>query len=262
MKILNITLVLAFLAIMLIINGCSSSTSPTTTKNFFPIVSGNYWVYASYNLDSLGNKDLTSLTTDSTVITGTQTLYGKSSFIFTTYNSKNGSSSQNFYTENGKLYTAVANIMPDTTQIPLPLNIPEAWIVIADPDSSSWTIFTQTYDNTNVSLPGYGSAKLTGTFTIKGEKGTQSTMQTGENQSISVTAQEYKLVYSFVGNVTITGLPLPMTLNFTGTRHSWYGENIGLIQSRTDPATISIGGGLITQKIQGSESDMLRYHVN
>jgi hypothetical protein len=262
MKLFKITLVLAFLAVMLIINGCSNSTSTTNPQNFFLVVSGNYWVYATYNLDTAGVKDMTSMTTDSTVITGTQTLYGKNSFIFTTYNSKTGSKTQNFYTENGKLYTAVSSVIPDTTQFPLPLNIPNAWVVVADPDSASWTIFSQALNNADFPVPGYGTAKLTGTFAIRGEKGSQSTMQTGENQTISVSAQEYRMIFSFNGTITIPGVPIPMTLNFAVTNHSWYGVNIGLIQSKTDPSTISVGGGLITQKIQGTESDMLRYHVN
>ena len=85
-------------------------------------------------------------------------------------------------------------------------------------------------------------------------------MNTGEGQTISVMAQEYKILYSFSGKFTPSALPIPLDLNFTVTNHQWYGENIGLILNRVDPESIKVS--FYTYNIIGSESAMLRYHVS
>lgn len=238
----------------------SNAVSITILQNYFPSVVGNYWVYESFDLDSLGNKDLSSRIVDSTVISGTQNLFGKNSNIYSTYHNIGGSSEANYYTENGKYYATLANVMPE--QMPIPIDFADAWIVIADPDSSTWTIFAQTLNDVEMPLPGGGgTGKLNGKFTIKGEKGVNQTVNTGEGQTISVMAQEYKILYSYAGTITLGGVPIPLQLNFTVTNHQWYGENIGLILDRVDQTTISVSI-FYTFTINGSESDLLRYHTN
>ena len=260
MKYKKTFLLVLMLSSMLLLYSCSETTSTNDVKNYFPNVVGNYWVYESFELDSLGNKNLATRSIDSTIITGTQNLFGKNSSIYTTYIDGGNSSDKNYYTENGKLYSTIANVMPP--QMPIPIDYTDAWVIIADPDSTNWSIFSQTLTNVDMPLPGGGgTGKLNGDFTIKVEKGLKQTINTGEGQTISVMAQEYKILYSFNGTITVGGFPIPLQLIFTVTNHKWYGENIGLVLDRVDPTTIQVSV-LYTYSIKGSESDMLRYHVS
>ncbi len=245
--------------VVVIVNSkTSNELSITIHKNYFPSSVGNYWIYENFTLDDQGNKNLNSRIEDSTAITLTWELYGKYCDIYT-HNYDFSTKEQYYYTENGKLYATVAEIMPEKSQMPLPIDVPKAWIVIADPDSLLWEVFSQTFNNEDIEIPNFGKGKLTGTFALKMEKGEKKPINTGENQTLSVMSQEYKTLYTFDGNIKVGIFEFP--LFFIVTEHRWYGENIGLILQRLDSKTISLGG-LYNYKIIGSESGMLRYHVS
>ncbi|MBI5325583.1 MAG: IPT/TIG domain-containing protein, partial [Ignavibacteriae bacterium] len=219
----------------------SNAVAITILKNYFPNAVGNYWVYETFELDTAGNRDNNTREVDSVLITGTWNFLGKNSDIYTKYTGSSSGKEYYYYTEGGKYYTNITNVMPP--KLPFPIDYQDAWIVIANPDSTSWTIFSQELKDVEMDLPGgQGKGTLNGTFIIKGEKGLNQTMTTGENSSVNVNAQEYKLLYSYNGTITVivSGIPVPINMNFTVTEHQWYGENIGLILDRVDPTTIQI----------------------
>ena len=234
----------------------SNAVAITILLNYFPNAVGNYWIYESFKLDTNGNRENATRVIDSVTITGTKLFLERTSDIYSTYTGSNQPEDNYYISENGKLYTNITNIMP--TEIPFPIDYTDAWIVIANPDSANWSIFEKSFDNVDVTLQGF-SGKLNGTLTIKGEKGRNEYMTTGEN-NLSVMAQEYKILYSFTGTFTPTLIPQPITLNFTVTSHRWYSDNIGLIFDRVDPETITLP--MYIYPIPGRESGMLRFHIN
>ncbi|TAL70410.1 MAG: hypothetical protein EPN82_02020 [Bacteroidetes bacterium] len=236
----------------------SNAVAITILQNYFPNAVGNYWVYESFMLDTAGNRDNGTRTIDSVAITGSWNFLGKYSDIYTAYTGTSGEKEKYYYSENGRFYTNITNVMPP--QMPIPIDYTDAWIVIADPDSASWSIFSQELKDVEMDLPGgQGKGILNGTFLIMGEKGLKQTITTGETPSINPMSQEYKILYSYQGKITVQGIPFD--LNFTVTEHQWYGENIGLVLDKVDPTTIQISF-LFKYVIQGSESSMLRYHVS
>ena len=154
MKFTNFIYIAFIFGTLLLINSCSETTSTNDVKNYFPNAVGNYWVYESFTLDTLGNRVESTRTIDSIAITGTTSIFlGRNSDIYTTYPLSGGEKECYYYTENGRFYTNIGNVMPP--QLPFPIDYTDAWIVIADPDSASWSIFAQSLTDVDITLCRY-----------------------------------------------------------------------------------------------------------
>jgi hypothetical protein len=215
-------------------------------------------------LDTLGNKLVDTKLYEKMMITDTSSKFGKTAYTFKYYD-KNGTmyGTPEYYSwDLYKIYTLPSSIIP-ALDVPIPIDIPEAWYVISDSKGTEWSIAD--VDLSNIKMP-YNGMELTiaGKITIKGKKGTSSTVKYGEAEDISVTAQEYQTTYSFTGtgSATVSGFPIQLPLTFTGIKHNFYAKNIGLVKSVFDTINVNItfmGQTQTVELMQGSTKILIKY---
>lgn len=257
----SLKILLAFITASLsfIIFSCSedNSTSNNLSGDFFPTSKGSYWKFLSYELDSNSVRVPETEDTIITTIVGTTTIAGKNTTIFAETSSKNQSTDTIYLAEeNNKIFTFLSLFNNDF----IPIESNDQWVMIADFNLSpgnQWNILNDTTLETFDIPPDLGfSGTMTPTIAIKGRKGDNSIIQVkGKN----VQAQEFIITFAMKIKVQISGVPLPVNLDFNVVTHTWYGENIGQIRSQTDPFSINI----IVQKINfnGSRSELLDYYI-
>ncbi len=259
MSYLKISLVLIISSLSFFLFSCSedNTTSNNSNGDFFPTSKGSYWKFLSYDLDSNSVRVPETEDTIITTIVGTTTIAGKNAIIFAETSSKNKSTDTIYLAEeNNKIFTFLSLFNNDF----IPINSNDQWVMIADFNLSSgnqWTILNDTTLETFDIPPDLGfSGTMTPTISIKGRKEGNSIISVkGKN----VQAQEFIITFVMKIKVQISGVPLPVNLDFNVVTHTWYGENIGQIRSQTDPFSINI----VVQKINfnGSRSELLDYYI-
>jgi hypothetical protein len=246
-------------------SACSDdSTEPSKdSAGYFPSNIGSYWVYERFSTDTLKNPIVESLSEDSSVIISEAVTYlNHSAYLQNTYSDIAETMSDYFYSENYALHGTLFYVMPREIRsgvIPLPFEITDRWVKIADPNATTWDIFDTTLTNVDYSLPGIGTFKFTGTFSVKGEKKSQSVVQIGEEGSkTNVNAQQFDIVNTLEGKISGT-IPVSISTKL----HLYYADNIGLVKQELDPFIIDINYilGKFHQGIQGYITTLKRYQV-
>jgi hypothetical protein len=216
------------LTFAVIFSACSSSTDSTDTTNYYPMKSGNFWVYAT----STKMDGTTTNSVDSTVTKEQSTQFGQLCFRFENYSDGIKGNDTYQYSANNKLYTSIKSVLPSPDLLPLPSNlVPDAWVVIADNNSSSWDIFTLPVDSIPITYGGL-TFSLSGTIKIQGKKSEKTTVNFMDK---NYTAQKFIMEVNINGTI---GGTIPV--NFTIKTNYYYVENIGLVKSETLSTTITI----------------------
>lgn len=255
-KILSI----AAVAITLVLtNGCEDDkpTEPVKSEPKFQFPLGSYWIYDHYDLDDANARVIDSKKVDSVVISGTKQLFGRTATIFTTY--EDGQSSDTYYAvDSNKLYATTDLINPDLGNV-LPLNIPvDTWFLIADYDQSEWTIFTQEFTNQTISVGSF-SAEVTGTFKIYCKRVPSQTVKWSADESKTIDATSFQLIYSFSGNATILFQTVPITFDIIN--NIYHNPTVGIVKTKRDTKKISAMSFDI-RTINGIEDVLTSYKFN
>lgn len=229
-----------------------STTTPTATTTVnLPMKAGNYWIYNTYELDSITSAKSGTPSIDSMYCVGEGTYNGKKSSMFITdvvqFPSPVQHDTSYFYSDGSKLYEWM-----DFSGFALPgvenFVAPTTWALIADADATgSWTILNQTVPKVKLELNG-SQVELDVTIKVNAQKGTTAQYTVaGSNR----TAQEY------VVTTSITASSLEIT---TIKAHYFYIPNYGLAEMKVEPAKIGFSGVTLF-RLQGSLSELQRLMV-
>lgn len=247
-----LTCLIIILGLIGIVSCTDNNTNPTTNKTYFPLKTGNSWTYENYKLDNSGQRKTETRYVDSIAVTGTITKLNKNAFILTTYEDGKQTDENYFYTESSKYYAHSSYVQPDlsSTQFKFPFSLDDEWLLVADPNAVEWPMTTKQVSNVDFPVPNLGTAKINGSLSIKGQMGGIKALTIGGLIN-NASAQEFKVIYSFDGKITLGFIPLD--LKFTVNVHHWYVENVGLVQTIMDPLKITIPS-IYSVDIDGSES--------
>lgn len=248
MKWTKLQLILALMVSVFMFNACKDDpVNPgDDTASYFQFKAGNYWVYKTDSLDVNQAIVPGTSTTDSTIDIGIETKSGKSANKLTTYYS-DGTNEDNYYSLEGKkLYSFFADVAQGGVSLPL-----SNWMLVADFGGTSWTVL-----DTNITQD-MGMGTLNAKVTVVGSKGTTKNITVGTS---SISCQEFIQTITIAGNITISGIPLPIAINLTITSKQYYGKNVGLVQVMQETTKLTIPG-LGDQIIQGYIQTLQRYKV-
>jgi hypothetical protein len=235
-------------AAFILINSCSKDDNPvdiTDAKVYFPLTIGSWWVYENYELDENGDRILDTREEDSSIVSGIKTILEKEAKVVTSYDEDGSSEDNYFYTDYSWLYA-------HSSFFKLPIE--EIWILIADLKGNNWDIAE--YDIPEIEYEtSIGKGVLNGKLNIKGEKGGTKTI-TVDNKKIK--CREFKIIVNFTGTFKKVNYVTPAY--YTIIQHSWYGENVGLVQEIVDPYVFKIPTVGSTNH-GGYESILLKYNI-
>lgn len=257
MKFYKFKFILSFAAMVVVLWSCKDNTTnpPASTKNYYPMTVGNYWVYQDYETDSLGNIIQNKMSIDSTYISGQTTKLGKQAYVFVTTTNDTAPSENYFYKDAAKLYTFSNFINSDATSNFF--NISDRWVLLADDNGSQWTVFDTTVTNLPLDFGG-NTVNMSGRLTFSGQKGGMTTVIWGKNKDKSLQAQEFITNVKFTGTVTVL---VPFNITMTSAIHTYYADNIGPVKTKMDPFKISTDLPIGSQTMGGYETFMINYNV-
>ena len=256
----KLKLLIAFFSPILFgfLSSCSSdnSTNNTQPENIEFLLTGNYWIYERYYIDSLGNKKSGNSYSDSTFIEGKEDILGKNAFKMKTVTEGTDDVENYCYSEGEKFYmhsdfinSTLKEMLKDLYE-KLPISIEDMWFCIADYTNNSWLIKIDTIPTTEI----VSGISINGTFTINGEKGITKNISVGTK---SFNAQEFKLILKFEGYISL----LPTTKQaFTIRIHTWFDKKTGILLQTYDESKFAIPG-LVTYPFEGFERKLIRYNV-
>ncbi len=268
MRFLKSILLLSATISFFLLSSCSddTTTNPTDNANYFPSKSGNFWVYESVTKN---DQDQDVKTVDSTVSTGVETKLSKQASVYKNFVDGQSTTTSYDYVDNQKLFQLIAGFLPDqsTLGFPLPLEVPDAWALMADMNATAgWDIATIPLTDLQIDLPGTGPIKIkSGNIKFTGLKGGKSDV-TAAGKTFS--AQEFTInsIFTSVISITYNGFPIDVNLNFTITTKRYYADKVGLVKSTALPTTISAKAlgtvEVFKREFKGSTSTLLRYNVN
>ena len=251
-------LTLAFLSLSFVILNSCSSDNPTDNNqqgNFTFLNVGNWWIYDRYIIDSLGNQTGNS-TTDSTFITGNETILSKTAFKMKTVTTGSEDVENYCYTEGEKFFmysdfvNQVITTMLKNLPVQLPFSLDSMWVTIADYNSNTWLVKIDTIPTTEI-VPGIS---INGTFTVSGEKGVTKNIDVN---SKTFNAHEFKLIFKFEGYVSLAPT---IKQTFTITVHSWFDKKVGILLQTYDESKFNLAS-FGSYKFEGFERKLLRYNV-
>ncbi len=248
-------------SIILITIGCSSSDNSTnntpTTKTYFPMKEGNYWVYNSVETDPNTNQVTTSR--DSSIITGKFDVLGKMAYKFLNFADGEKTEDSHEYVENEQLYRLLLEIIPGGL-----FNLPSGqienkWLLVANMNSSN-------LDNYEFNFPEFPfdfngtQINITGKVKIEGKKGDKVVL----NDIMGKEMIAQKFTHNFIINAEgkLPDVPLPIKLTeIVIPYHTYYAEGIGLVKSETESAEVSVSG-IFNFKTPKSVSTLVNYKIN
>ncbi len=227
---------------------------PNQNKPKFVFKTGSYWVFDNYDLDEANVRDLNSKYTDTTVVSGTKVLFGRTATIFTTYS--DGDSTETYYAvDSNKLYVTSEFIDPNLG-IDIPIEIPaETWFLIADYDQVEWSLFSQDIKDFEIEINTI-KAKVSGTFEIKGKKITSQSVKWGADESKNIDATNFQLIYSFNGTAIVFGLPAAFSILITN--NIYHNTSAGIVKAKRESQKIKVAS-FDLQTIYGFETVLLDY---
>ena len=168
------------------------------------------------------------------------------------------------YSENSQIYNYI-NISEFS-----PLGDMEAnsmWVKSADFNASGeWQILDQTLPPVQLPLGFFTGdtsnetmITMTPKFTSKARKGiTKQVSYSGKTHS----AQEIVTTTSVsMSNLIFGGVPTGQSINFNIINKAYFVENIGMVQSITEPTTINLPLGMGSYSIEGDAQILIRHNV-
>ncbi len=246
--------VVAILALSWTMIGCSdsSTTGPTTVKNYLPLSSGSYWIYNRQTIDTATHDFSGPVHVDSAYVMDSVSYHDKGTFrvVYVQLDSNRRDTTYLSKGTNGEIYTYLDFNVAQLKALAPTLVAPATWVKVKGSSSeSSWTSVDTTIANIPFTIPGLGPVTLTLKFKVSGATGTTKDITVAGK---SYTATEYVLTFS----ITDTG----GLASYTQKQHFWFVENVGIVQSRTDDAQMaSLAGPLL--KVNGTQSDCQRFSI-
>ncbi len=248
-----IPFLLAFAFILISCSDDNSTNTEPSKDNYFPTTVGSWWIYKNTQLDSTGTKVPESETWDTTKIIGSYNISGKMASAFENRSSNGNVDTSYFYTEDGKIY-ALANLF-DNDFIDFD---PRQWVLIADFNANSWVILSDTtLASQEIDFPGIGFLKITPTVSITGKKGNKSNLAVGKK---SVESQEFIITFAFKLKIEIPGVPFPANATVNVINRYWFGNQVGLVQSKVEPTEINVAG-MFQDWLSGSIQELESYSI-
>lgn len=245
----NLLGLMAFAALLLF--GCSdnNTTNPDPTddpKDFYKMEVGNYWIYKIDQIDT--NATILPNTTnyDSTAVTSSLQYQGKNALktrhFITNENNEEMEEDIYYSIENSKFFLWADVI--GNEQLKVPFN---GWLLIADFNGTSWTIFDSTV-TLNLKLDDNISGVLNAEVKLIGSK--------GNKQQISIKNQNHE-AQVFNQTLTVKGTLsigiVPLAIDETLTIKYYFVKGIGLAKVEQSALGISlpvIGAYIIPGRLQ------------
>ncbi len=250
--------ILAISLIILTFYSCSDNSVKNSNPKYIIGDVGSYWIFKNTPVDNQLNFQTDSTFIDSTYISAKANILDKDCDVFTTDNYEDGevSSTTEMYLreEDEKIYTHsgfVTNSF-DNLPIPLPFELEEKWIVIADFNDELWRVYEVDIDTVEIPFVG---AKMVGKISVMGSKENMESISINNN---NVNAQKFSLEIIFTGTIIFSGIPVA----FTPERivDIWLSENIGLVKTYEHPSIISIPY-IGDMPINGNERLLINYKI-
>lgn len=228
-----------------------------TTKNYFPMKAGNYWVYEDYTRDMNNAKQLDTKETDSVVITGSEIYLNKDSYVFAQFTDGTPGTPYHHALDGAKLLGEFYYFMPVGSSFSIPVDkFENKWVTAVDPNISSWEINSAQFADIILDLDLPIQVKLAGTLTMKASRGTEVDITIGNS---TVKAQEF--IVKNIIDAKANGL---VDLDLELVSHYYYADGIGLVKSTVDSKSVTLSIPLFgsqTIDINGHESTLLRYNI-
>ncbi len=238
----------------------------------YPNTIGSYWINQNYSIDTLGNINTKSLTTDSTIVTGMKQLDGKLATEFSSISSATTTKSYNAKEANKVFISAdginsLLNIFSTVISVdPSKITLDEKWLMIADQSQSSWKVANKTFSKVPFTFA-TNKGTFSGTTLVNSKKGNT---QNFDIQGTSYSAQEYVVESNITINlsVVIDPLPIPLpagTIKITNVQHYWFANGVGLVKTQTDNTIMDINITLANlkqkQNIPGNVKNCIRFNL-
>jgi len=252
----RLLLLFAVIVPLLVLGGCypyeefgPAQAPELNSADYLPQTTGNKWIYDYKENDVNGNDDATKSRTDTVVITGTMSVYGKNPSVYKRVNTRGLTDTIFRAVENSKYYEWVPYLDLQATK----LNI-NRWFEFINFKTQNWDIFDTNVTNMSVELMGQPGL-FTGKVSFKGVRGTQSKMtviKSGHPEMVDV--------YEFIQNVVVEGTFTSTTqINVKGGTaiHIFVGKGVGIINQIYDPLTLSVPPFNNNLIIKGSAKSLL-----
>ncbi len=250
--------------------GDDESTGPSkpSTENLLPETVGSWWVYATYELDTLNNRTSDDPVYDSTVVAGMESMAGKLATIYSSitlpYDPLDLIVSQYYSYDrtNNRIYMfsgMIYDFIPLELPFQLPKDLTENWLLVADTEGTEWTAFEHRYENDTISIETLGSAILNGDLKVVVTNEGSEMLETSEGK---INTWKFKINLA-IFNSTVKSdawgdLEIPITLD--RDMYVNFASNIGLIRMKMDLLESSIPG-LEIPKFPGYERILERWRV-
>ena len=231
-----------------------------TTPRYFPNKVGSYWIYETYQLDTLNQVVKTSMSYDSVIVVTELMKAGKKAKQFTKYSKTTGTyqkNGDNFYSLEGtKLFALQTYLTKFFQGIPFSFINFSAndWIKIVDPDDDLWRVYRMKFDNTTI--PNLPLGTMTGKVDVLASwEGKKNINIDGH----SFEADEYLITFSFNGDVAV---PFINSLHISIERelYQYYANDIGLVYESMSSSAISFPllGNI---NLPGYQSRLIRFNI-
>ncbi|MFH1050320.1 MAG: hypothetical protein V1779_05235 [bacterium] len=240
-----------------------TESNGNTVKNkvrYFPDQIGSYWIYETYDLDTLDRIELTSLSIDSIIVESELMKANKKAKQFVRY-SRSGLNYQKageFYyaIEGNKLYSLQTYLSKFFQGMPYQLvNFSDSeWIKIVDPDDDLWRIYRMNLED--VSIPNLPFVKLNGKIDVLASWEGKETLNVNGK---SIVADEYLITFEFDADLTI---PLFGNINIGIERelYQYYANDIGLVFETLSSSALSfpVVGNI---NLPGYQSKLIKFNI-
>ncbi len=252
-------LLLGIATVVLNLPGCNDNGALPSEILRFPLSTGSYWIYSIVDIDSSGNPLAGTEKIDSAVVKGSAILEGQEAIQIEHH--MQDTVGIEYVRTTADQYMVLIDLGKD---LPMTLGMPlTLWVTIADYERSQWTVFDTTLQDFKVPLPQLDTVTLSGTIQITGQR-----LRT-ENLTIAGTAYnatvfEIRRAVNLQAQFSLNGFPVTGTIALQAPILFWFVDGIGLVQSESATATLTLQTPLVTLPlgtIQGSRSTLLRYAI-
>ncbi len=249
---------LGCIAATLILASCSSSTTTTVDKNYFPLTAGNSWTYDGVDTEdksgtatAVAGSEYTKVTT----VDAALTYQGRSAYRLIDVSTKSGSTKDTAYiSKSGSQMYSYISLSPGSAGGGLDLDLGSRWMLVADFNAASWTVLDTTITNIPIDLGGTTATAKAG-IKITGSKGGTSTITVGTQ---TVSAQEFTLTIGMTITITIPFLG-DQVIPVTVIQKTYVAENIGIVKTEALPFSVTRLGS--SQSNKGNRETLKSYIV-
>jgi hypothetical protein len=220
---------------------------------------GSYWNYEGYDLDKTGKRIDSTRYVDSVVVTGTETLYGKSCFKTVQYSALFGKALTKDY-DYYQAYTTTQHFVnsgfldiKEMLPIDLGISLPtDQWFTMADTKSASWNMLQEPIKvlNKKVNIGGVNFDISSCTITPNILRGATSTF-TLNSKSYNAITYRVNIKVSF----SVSSLPVPIDFNLY--MENTYADGIGLVKMNMPSQSINLI--LLNYPVLGFEKTLTSY---